>query len=55
MWNLSGSDVIDTLDKKYGVPGVIIEADMIDPEMFSESQIDTRLEALFETIDGRRR
>ena len=55
MWNLSQMDVVDALDKKYGVPGVVIEADMIDPEMISDSQIDTRLEALFETIDGRRR
>jgi len=55
MWNLSQMDVIDTLDKKYGIPGIVIEADMIDPEMISDSQIDTRLEALFETIDGRRR
>jgi len=54
-WNLSQPDVIDALDKKYGVPGVVIEADMIDPAMVSDSQIDTRLQALFETIDGRRR
>ncbi|MFH1624970.1 MAG: 2-hydroxyacyl-CoA dehydratase family protein [Pseudomonadota bacterium] len=55
MWNFSQMDVIDALDKKYGVPGVIIEADMLDPAMVSDSQIDTRLQALFETIDGRRR
>ena len=55
MWNLSQRDVIDTLDKKYGIPGVIIEGDMLDPQMISDSQIDTRLQALFETIDGRRR
>ena len=55
MWNLSYLDVIDAIDKKKGIPGVVIEADMIDPDMVSDSQIDTRLEALFETIDGRRR
>jgi len=48
-------DVIDELDKKYGVPGVIIEADMIDPDIVSDSQINTRLQALFETIDSKRK
>ncbi|MDY6853976.1 MAG: hypothetical protein SWO11_04595 [Thermodesulfobacteriota bacterium] len=43
------------MDKKCGVPGVVIEADMIDPAMVSDSQIDTRLQALLETIDERRR
>ncbi|RJP54941.1 MAG: 2-hydroxyacyl-CoA dehydratase [Deltaproteobacteria bacterium] len=55
MWNLSQMDVVDALDKRYGIPGVVIEADMIDPAMISDSQIDIRLQALFETIDGRRR
>jgi len=55
MWNLSNLDVIDALEKKYGIPGVVIEADMIDPEMVSDSQINTRLDALFENIDGRRK
>jgi len=54
MWNLSHKDVIDAIDKKCGVPGVVIEGDMIDKDMISDSQIDTRLQALFETIDGRR-
>jgi benzoyl-CoA reductase/2-hydroxyglutaryl-CoA dehydratase subunit BcrC/BadD/HgdB len=55
MWNLSYLDIIDALDKRHGVPGVVIESDMIDSSMISDSQIDTRLEALLETIDGRRR
>ncbi|MDY6854552.1 MAG: 2-hydroxyacyl-CoA dehydratase family protein [Thermodesulfobacteriota bacterium] len=55
MWNLSHLDIIDALDKRHGVPGVVIESDMIDSAMISDSQIDTRLEALLETIDGRRK
>ena len=53
--NLSQPEVIDVLDKKHGVPGVIIEGDMIDPAMISDSQIETRLEALYEMIDSRRK
>lgn len=55
LWNISQMEVIDVLEKKYGVPGVIIEGDMIDSSMISDSQIETRLEALFELIDARRR
>ena len=54
IWNLSQPDMMDALYKRYGVPGVVIEADMVDSAMISDSQIDTRLEALFETIDGGR-
>ena len=52
--NLSHMDIIDVLDKKYGTPGVVVEGDMIDSSMISDSQIETRLEALYETIDSRR-
>lgn len=52
VWNLSQMDMIDALEKRHGIPGVVIDADMIDPAMLSDSQIDTRLQALFETIDG---
>ncbi|MDY6969291.1 MAG: 2-hydroxyacyl-CoA dehydratase family protein [Spirochaetota bacterium] len=55
IWNISQMEVIDQLEKKYGVPGVVIEGDMIDSAMHSDSQIETRLEALFETIDSRRK
>ena len=53
--NLGEHDILNILDKKYGVPGVIIEGDNIDPTLFSEEQIRTRIEALLETIDSRRK
>jgi len=55
VWNISQLEVMDILAKRYGIPGVVIEGDMIDPAMISDSQIDTRLQALFETIDGIRK
>lgn len=54
IWSMGHPDMIDIIDKKYGVPGVIIDADMVDSKMVSEAQIDTRMQALFETIDARR-
>lgn len=55
IWNLGQQEVLNSIDRKYGVPGVVIEADMVDPAMFSEEQIRTRIEALLETIDARRK
>ena len=39
---------------KY-IPGIVIEGDMIDSSMVSEDQLRTRIEALLEMIDARRR
>jgi benzoyl-CoA reductase/2-hydroxyglutaryl-CoA dehydratase subunit BcrC/BadD/HgdB len=55
MFNLGQWEILNKMDRKCGVPGVVIEADMVDSSMFSEAQIQTRLQALFETIDARRK
>ena len=55
LWNLGQQDLINSIDRKYGIPGIIIEGDMIESSMISEEQIRTRLEALLETIDARRK
>ncbi|MDP2953750.1 MAG: 2-hydroxyacyl-CoA dehydratase family protein [Chloroflexota bacterium] len=55
LWNIGQQDIIDEVEKKYGVPGLLMEADMLDPRFFSEAQLDTRISAFFEMIDGRRR
>ncbi|HMK65567.1 MAG TPA: hypothetical protein VK564_07210, partial [Thermodesulfobacteriota bacterium] len=47
-------DIIREMDQKFSVPGVIIDADQIDPKFFSEAQLDLRLQALLEAIDARR-
>jgi benzoyl-CoA reductase subunit B len=47
-------DIIKEMGQRFGVPGVIIDADQIDPKFFSEAQLDLRLQALLETIDARR-
>lgn len=54
MWNLGQREIVDIIDKRYNIPSVVIEADMIDSAMLSDAQIDTRLQAFFETIDARR-
>ena len=41
----------DILTKKTGLPALIFESDMGDPRFYSETQIRTRIEAYFETLD----
>jgi benzoyl-CoA reductase/2-hydroxyglutaryl-CoA dehydratase subunit BcrC/BadD/HgdB len=48
-------DIVTSMEKRFGVPGIILDADQIDPHFFSEAQLDTRLGALLEMIDARRR
>ncbi len=43
------------LIRKLGIPAVYFEGDMADESLISEAQIDTRLQALLETIEARRR
>ena len=42
------------IQRELGIPSTIIEADHADVNFYSESQLDTRLQALIETIDARR-
>jgi len=55
MWNLGQQEIISRIERKHGIPGVVIEGDMIDSSMVSDEQIRTRIEALLETIDARRK
>jgi len=54
LW-MGQQDMMTAIERKYGVPGIIIEGDMVDSRMISDAQIDTRLQALFERIDGIRK
>jgi len=47
--------IINHIEKKYGIPGILLEIDQADASFYSDAQVDTRLQALFEMIDGRRR
>jgi bcr-type benzoyl-CoA reductase subunit B len=44
----------DILTKRTGIPALVFESDMGDPRFYSETQIRTRIEAYFETLDGLR-
>ncbi|MHA1769341.1 MAG: 2-hydroxyacyl-CoA dehydratase subunit D [Candidatus Thorarchaeota archaeon] len=40
----------EIVSERTGVPGVVIEGDMVDSRLFNESQIETRVEALLEML-----
>ncbi len=41
----------EILTKRTGIPALVFESDMGDPRFYSETQIRTRIEAYFETLD----
>ncbi len=46
-------DIMRQVREKTGLPVLMIEADMVDPRSFSESQIRTRIDAFMEIIQQR--
>ena len=40
------------ITKKTGVPGVVIDGDMVDERNFSAEQTNTRIESLIEIIEN---
>ena len=46
-------DLMEQVRKKTGLPVLMIEADMVDPRAFSESQIKTRIDAFMEIVRQR--
>ncbi|MFN2436336.1 MAG: 2-hydroxyacyl-CoA dehydratase subunit D [Desulfotignum sp.] len=43
-------DIMQIVREKTGIPVLMIEADMVDPRSFSESQIETRIDAFMEIV-----
>ncbi len=47
-------DIQRIVREKLGIPTLMIEADMVDARSFSESQIETRIDAFIEVLKGQR-
>jgi len=54
-YSLGQYDIQRIVEEKKGIPSLMIEADMCDERMFSESQIETRIEAFIEMLTHRNR
>ena len=46
-------DIMRIVQKKAKIPVLMIEADMVDPRSFSQSQVETRIDAFMEIIKQR--
>jgi bcr-type benzoyl-CoA reductase subunit B len=46
-------DIQSIVEREKGIPSLMIEADMVDERSFSESQIETRIEAFMEMMNDR--
>ena len=46
-------DIRKAVEKKVGIPCLMLEADMVDPRMFSEAQVQTRIDAYMEVLEQR--
>ena len=55
VYSMGQHDIIAEMEKRFGIPGIIIEGDQTDAYFFSEAQFDLRLRALLEMIDSRRK
>jgi bcr-type benzoyl-CoA reductase subunit B len=49
-YSLGQYDIQKLIQKKVGIPTLMIEADMVDERMFSESQVETRIDAFIEML-----
>lgn len=47
-------DFIDIMERRFGIPGLMIEADPADPNCYSDAQVDSRLQAFIETLEARK-
>ena len=53
-YSLGQYDIQRIVRAERGIPTLTIEADMVDERSFSESQIETRIDAFIELLKGRR-
>jgi benzoyl-CoA reductase/2-hydroxyglutaryl-CoA dehydratase subunit BcrC/BadD/HgdB len=49
-YSLGQYDIQRIIQEERGIPSLILETDMVDERKFSESQIETRIDAFMETI-----
>jgi benzoyl-CoA reductase/2-hydroxyglutaryl-CoA dehydratase subunit BcrC/BadD/HgdB len=53
-YSLGQYDIQRIVQKRRGLPTLMIEADMVDPRSFAESQVETRIDAFMEMLKNGR-
>ena len=54
-YSLGQYDIQRIVEKRKGIPSLMLEADMTDERKFSESQIETRIDAFIEILQEKKR
>jgi bcr-type benzoyl-CoA reductase subunit B len=54
-YSLGQYDIQHIVEKQKGIPSLMLEADMTDERKFSESQIETRIDAFIEILQEKKR
>jgi len=52
-YSLGQYDIQRLIFEKAGIPGLVLEADMTDARVYSDAQVQTRVEAFIETLQNR--
>jgi benzoyl-CoA reductase/2-hydroxyglutaryl-CoA dehydratase subunit BcrC/BadD/HgdB len=53
-YSLGQYDIQKIIQQKRGIPTLLLEADMVDERSFSESQIETRIDAFMEVLKSKK-
>jgi len=53
-YSLGQYDIQKIIQQKRGIPTLLLEADMVDERSFSESQIETRIDAFMEVLKNKK-
>ncbi len=48
--NMGQDDILEALIKRTGLPAVVIEGDMCDTRLYSESEFNGKIDALMEIL-----
>ena len=51
---LGQPDIIRIVEERTGVPGVVVEGDMVDSRLFSDAHFDSRIDAFMEVLARRK-
>ena len=53
-WALATFDMADWVQKTFGIPALVLDSDHTDARYFQDAQVETRIQALLESIDTNR-
>lgn len=53
-WGMGAFDMCNRIKEEYGIPAIVLELDHTDESYYNDAQVETRIQALLEEVDGLR-